>query len=172
MKTRTLKTIFVTAIAATLVMASSIVACAKEGDIVPPRYKSNCDLMNCSGQHISVKDPSTGLDLYFCVPKNLTCSVDEYQSKVAAYLAEQADTKVEEVAPVEEKAQTEEEAEYFAPPRYKSNCDLMSCSGQHISVKDPTTGLDLYFCVPQNLTYSVDEYQSKVAEYLAEKAAE
>lgn len=85
------KTIVITAAAATLVMASSVVACAKEGDIVPPRYKSNCDLMNCSGNHISVKDPSTGLDLYFCVPQNLTYSVDEYRTKVAAYLADKAE---------------------------------------------------------------------------------
>lgn len=84
------KTLFVAVAVATLAMASSMVACAKEGDIYP-RYKSNCDLMNCSGQHISVKDPSSGLDLYFCVPQNLTYSVDEYRAKVAEYLADQAD---------------------------------------------------------------------------------
>jgi len=170
MKTRTLKTLLIAAAAATLALASSMVACAKEGDIVPPRVKSNCDLMGCSGQHISVKDPASGLDLYFCVPQNLTYSVDEYQQKVAAYLADKAENKVVvEEEPVVEVVVVDE-SDYFAPPRVKSSCDLMGCSGQHISVKDPARGLDLYFCVPQNLTYSVDEYQQKVAAYLAEKA--
>ncbi len=166
---RKFRAFLITAAAATLVMASSMAVCAKEGDMVPPRYKSNCDLMNCSGSHISVKDPSTGLDLYFCVPQNLTYSVDEYRTQVAAYLADRAENKVEAPAPAEVKKETQENR-YFAPPRYKSNCDLMNCSGSHISVKDPSTGLDLYFCVPQNLTYSVDEYQSKVAAYLADRA--
>lgn len=102
MKTRTLKTLFIAAVVATLAMASSMIACAKDGDIVPPRYKSNCDLMGCSGQHISVKDPARDLDLYFCVPQNLTCSVDEYQQKVAAYLAEKAGIVAEEPEAVEE----------------------------------------------------------------------
>ncbi len=163
------KTFLVTAVAATLAMASSMVVCAKDADIVPPRYKSNCDLMNCSGQHISVKDPSSGLDLYFCVPQNLGYSVDEYRTKVAAYLEDQSENKTVEVAPVKEES-TKEDSDYFAPPRYKSNCDLMNCSGQHISVKDPSSGLDLYFCVPRDLGYSVDEYRTNVEKYLAEKA--
>ena len=74
-----------------------------------------------------------------------------------------------EVAPVKEES-TKEDSDYFAPPRYKSNCDLMNCSGQHISVKDPSSGLDLYFCVPRDLGYSVDEYRTNVEKYLAEKA--
>ena len=38
-----MKTFVIAAAVATLAMASSMVACAKEGDIYP-RYKSNCDL--------------------------------------------------------------------------------------------------------------------------------
>ena len=171
MKMRTFKTFLITAAAATLALASSMVACAKDGDIVPPRLKSNCNLMGCTGDHISVKDPSSGLDLYFCVPQNLTYSVDEARTKVAAYLEDQAENKVEveEAAPVTEEVKTEEN-DYFAPPRLKSNCNLMGCTGGHISVKDPSSGLDLYFCVPQNLNYSADEYRTNVAAYLAEKA--
>lgn len=84
------KTFLVTAAVATLTMASSMVVCAKDADIERPRVKSSCDLMNCSGQHVSVKDPASGLDLYFCVPQNLTYSVDEYRTNVAEYLADQA----------------------------------------------------------------------------------
>ena len=91
-----MRTLLIAAAAATLALASSMVVCAKDGDIVPPRQKSSCDLMGCSGQHISVKDPARDLDLYFWVPQNLTYSVDEYQQKVAAYLAEKAGI-VEEV---------------------------------------------------------------------------
>ena len=166
-----MRTLLIAAAAATLALASSMVVCAKDGDIVPPRYKSNCDLMRCSGQHISVKDPARDLDLYFCVPQNLTYSVDEYQQKVAAYLADKAENEVVEEAPVVvEEVTAVADSDYFAPPRQKSSCDLMGCSGQHISVKDPARDLDLYFCVPQNLTYSVEEYQQMVAAYLAEKA--
>ncbi len=168
---RVFKTILVTAVATTLALASSMVVCAKDADFVPPRYKSNCDLMGCTGSHISVKDPSTGLDLYFCVPKNLDYSVDEYRTNVAAYLAEKAENKPEEVTPVVEESKPETvDEDYFAPPRNKSNCNLMGCIGSHVSVKDPSTGLDLYFCVPQGLNYSVDEYRTNVAAYLAEKA--
>ena len=63
MKMRTFKTFLITAAAATLALASSMVACAKDGDIVPPRLKSNCNLMGCTGEQISVKDPSSGVDL-------------------------------------------------------------------------------------------------------------
>ncbi|WWR17223.1 hypothetical protein V1224_07305 [Lachnospiraceae bacterium JLR.KK008] len=164
-----MKTFVIAAAVATLAMASSMVACAKEGDIYP-RYKSNCDLMNCSGQHVSVNDPSTGLDLYFCVPQNLTYSVDEYRTKVAAYLEEQKDAKpVVEEAPVVEEVKSND-SDYFAPPRLKVNCDLMNCSGQHISVNTPASGLDQYYCVPQNLTCSVSEYQQQVIAYLADQA--
>ncbi len=107
--------------------------------------------------------------MYFCVPQNLTYSVDEYRTKVAEFLADEAENKKEEAAPVVEESKKEDNG-YFAKPRVKSNCDLMNCSGQHVSVKDPASGLDLYFCVPQNLTYSVDEYRTNVAEYLADQA--
>lgn len=168
---KVVKTALVTSVMAVMLMAGSLVVCAEEDSYFePPRLNHVCDNVNCQGD-IMVKDAQTGLDLSVCVPDSWKSSFDEYRTRCEEYFAEKA-TATEEAAPVEEvieEVAPAEEGYYFAPPRLNSSCNNVNCKDV-VSVKNPQSGLDLFYCVPQDWTKSVGDYQMELTEYLAKQA--